>query len=265
MPPSNKFMQLLKDNAQAKARAPFRAEVKGGEATLYLYDVIVSDDYFGGVAAEAFVKELRALDADVIHLRINSPGGDVFAARAMEAAIRECPKKTVAHVDGYAASAASYVALACDEVEIAQGGFFMIHKAWTVGWGNSDDLLATAALLEKIDDTLADTYVTETGQKKDEIVAMMAAETWLTSKEAVDLGFADRVAEAAPKMSAAGWNLAAYANAPAPAAEQPEETPVADTPEPKASEMEAPVASAFDEVFFENLNARLRTVRANRR
>ncbi len=73
MPPSNKFMQLLKDNAQAKARAPFRAEVKGGEATLYLYDVIVSDDYFGGVCAESFVKELQALDADVIHLRINSP------------------------------------------------------------------------------------------------------------------------------------------------------------------------------------------------
>jgi ATP-dependent Clp protease protease subunit len=138
----------------------------------------------------------------------------------------------------------------------------MIHKAWTVGWGNSDDLLATAALLEKIDDTLADTYVAETGQKKDEIVSMMAAETWLTSKEAVDLGFADRVAEAAPKASATGWNLAAYANAPAPATEQPEDTSVDDAARFRTVSRSLPL---YDRAFFESLNARLRTVRANRR
>jgi len=62
--------------------------------------VIVSDDYWGGISAEKFVKELNALDAPTIHLRINSPGGEVFAARAIEAAIRNHPARIVAHVDG---------------------------------------------------------------------------------------------------------------------------------------------------------------------
>lgn len=260
----NRLMQLLKDNAQARAKAPMRAEATGSVARLYVYDVIVSDDYWGGVAAEPFVKALRELEQNSavseIHIHINSPGGDVFAARAMEAAVRSCLKKTVAHVDGYAASAASYFALACDEVEIAQGGFFMIHKAWTVGWGNSEDLLATAALLEKIDDTLADTYAAETSVKKDEIVAMMSAETWLTSSEAVEKGFADRVAEDAPKSQGQGWNLAAYANAPAPVAEQREEDEPADEPDATL-----PVESPFNEAFFQDLNARVRAIRANRR
>ena len=122
-----------------------------GDAALYLYDVIVSDDYWGGISAEKFVKELNALDAPTIHLRINSPGGEVFAARAIEAAIRNHPARIVAQVDGYAASAASFVAVACDEVEIAPGGFFMIHKAWTFTAGNADDLLHTAEMLEKLD------------------------------------------------------------------------------------------------------------------
>lgn len=125
------------------ASTPKAKAEESGEPTLYLYDVIVSDDYWGGVAAEAFVKELNATAAPTIHLRINSPGGEVFAARAIEAAIRNHPARIVAHVDGYAASAASFVAVACDEVEIAPGGFFMIHKAWTFTAGNADDLLGT--------------------------------------------------------------------------------------------------------------------------
>jgi ATP-dependent Clp protease protease subunit len=121
--------------------APRRFEVvnKTDEATIYLYDVIVNDkfeeEYFGGVSAETFVKALNDITAPVIHLRINSPGGDVFAGRVMEQAIRNHASKVIAHVDGYAASAASYVAIAADEVEIAPGGFFMVHNAWTLAMG----------------------------------------------------------------------------------------------------------------------------------
>ncbi len=226
----NRLMQLMRDNAKAKARQPLRAEQSGDEATVYLYDVIVSDDWFGGVAAESFVKELRAITAPVIHLRINSPGGDVFAARAMEQAIREHKSKVVAHVDGYAASAASFVAVACDEVEIAPGGFFMVHKAWTVAFGNSDDLMETAALLEKVDASLVESYARETGQSAEEVQRMMADETWLSAQESVDLGFADRIAEAAPKASAT-WNLAAYDKAPAAPTVEP-------VPEPQGHDRE---------------------------
>jgi len=227
-----RLMRLLRDNANAQARMPLKARAPGGkgapkaeteaspnEATLYLYDVIVDDPYWGGVSAEDFVLALAeaSVTADVIHLRMNCPGGDVFAARAMEAAVRGTSKKVIAHVDGYAASAASFLALACDEVQMAPGAFFMIHKAWTLAMGNADDLASTAALLAKIDDSLVATYAKETGQPAKDIAGMMAAETWLTAEEAVALGFADSIMEDAPKESAkatASWNLAAYDNAP---------------------------------------------------
>ncbi len=206
----NQMLKLLADNRSAPRRFEVKAEAE--EATVYLYDVVVSDDFFGGVSAQAFVKELNAITAPLIHLRINSPGGDVFAARAIEQAIREHKSKVVAHIDGYAASAASYVALAADEVVIAEGGFYMIHKAWTFAYGNADDLVETAALLEKVDDSLVTTYAKETGQTPEQIREWMAAETWFSAQEAVDNGFADRLAEDAPKASA--WNLSAYAKAP---------------------------------------------------
>jgi ATP-dependent Clp protease protease subunit len=204
------LLQLLADN---RGRGFFRAEKSGDEATLYVYDVIVADDFWGGVSAQSFVKELAAIKAPTIHLRINSPGGDVFAARAMEQAVREHPSRVVTHIDGYAASAASYLALAADEVQIAEGGFYMIHKAWTVAFGNADDLMDMAALLEKVDGSLIATYARETGQTPEQIGEWMSAETWFNAEEAVEHGFADSIAEAAPKASAA-WNLAAYAHAP---------------------------------------------------
>lgn len=214
------LLQLLADN---RGKGFFKAEQTADEATLYLFDAIVSDDMWGGVSAIAFIKELSAITAPVIHLRINSPGGDVFAARAIEQAIREHKSQIIAHIDGYAASAASYLALAADEVIIAEGGFFMIHKAWTIAFGNSEDLMDTAALLEKIDSSLVATYAKETGQEAEQIGAWMSAETWFTAQEAVDYGFADKIAENAPKAKAA-WNLSAYAHAPkieAPAEPEP--------------------------------------------
>lgn len=219
------LLKLLADN---RGRGFVRAEKTGDEATVYLYDAIVADDYWGGVSAISFIKELIAIDAPVIHLRINSPGGDVFAARAIEQAIREHSSRVVAHIDGYAASAASYVALAADEVHIAQGGFFMIHKAWTVAFGNADDLMDTASLLEKVDESLVKSYADSTGQTADQIREWMSAETWFSADEAVANGFADQIAESAPKAKAE-WNLAAYANAP----QQPESEPAV-IPEPEA-------------------------------
>lgn len=252
----NRLMRLLRDNAQARARLPVKAEVSDGEATLYLYDVIVSDDYWGGVKAEDFVKELMALSAPVIHLRINSPGGDVFAARAIEDAIKRHPSKCIAHVDGYAASAASIVAVVCDEVEIAPGAFFMIHRAWTIEAGNCEDFAKSAAWLEKVDATMRDTYAVETGQKPDEIMRMMAEETWLNAQESVDMGFADRIAEA-PEKAQANWNLSVYAKAPKPNAQNQDNAGAA-TPPP------APAASASAEPEEEPVPNRERYERLSR-
>lgn len=206
-------LRLLRDNAKASARKPMRAEANGEEATIYLYDVIVTDDYWGGVSAEAFVRELNAITASTIHLRINSPGGEVFAARCMEAAIKGHPAKVIAHVDGYAASAASFVAIACDDVLMAPGAFMMIHKAWVFTAGNSDDLIQTASLLKKLDGTLAETYSQKCGKSVSDMAEMMAAETWFTAQEAVEAGLADSIEESAPKAQA-NWNLGVYAKAP---------------------------------------------------
>ena len=205
--------QLLKLLADNRGKGMFKAENNGDEATIYLYDVIVSDDFWGGVSALNFAKELAAIKTPVINLRINSPGGDVFAARAMELAIREHKSTVVSHIDGEAASAATYVAIAADKVKISEGGFFMVHKAWSIALGNADDMLQMAALLEKVDETLVATYASHTGKTADEIRQWMAAETWFTAQEALDAGFVDEIT-AAPVRNQHGWNLSAYANAP---------------------------------------------------
>lgn len=230
--------KLLADNRRAPMR---RFEVKASAdatiADIFLYDAIVDDamqaEWFGGVAPEPFVKALAGITASTINLRINSPGGSVFGARAIEQALREHPARVVAHIDGLAASAATFIAMAADEVVMNKGALFMIHKAWTVAYGNADDLKATADLLDKIDSTLVQTYVDRTGQSVDQVAKWMAAETWFTAQEAIDAGFADSVADSGAKAQAA-WNLSAYAKAPQMPADPP-----APAPEPQPSRVDA--------------------------
>lgn len=218
----NRLLKLLADNRQVPIRRfEVRAEADGDEAEIFLYEPIVDDEleaeWWGGVAPESFVKALRQIDASTIHLRINSPGGSVPAARAIEQALREHKARVVVHIDGLAASAATFVAMAGDEIVMAKGALFMIHKAWTIAWGNADDLMQTAALLEKIDGTLVETYAERTEQPPQTIADWMAAETWFTAQEALDAGFVDRIAnaEAESEAQASAWNLSAYAKAPA--------------------------------------------------
>lgn len=216
--------QLHKLYARNKGRGDFKVEnAADAEATVYLYDMIVDtpedSEFWGGVNPQDFIAALKAVKAPVINLRINSPGGSVFAARAMEQAIKDHSSKVIAHIDGHAASAATYVMLAADEVVISDGAMVMIHKAWSMAAGNADDLRSTADLLDKVDSTLVNTYAEKTGLPQEKLLAMMAAETWMTADEAVANGFATR--KASTKSSAkANWDLSVYAHAPAPAAEE---------------------------------------------
>jgi len=217
----NRLLQLLADNRQAPGR---RFEVVSktdseDTAEIFIYDAIVGSDmeaeWWGGVSANAFVKALRDITASTINLRINSPGGDVFGARAIETALREHPAKVIVHIDGLAASAATFIAMAGDEIVMADGSMFMIHKAWTYAWGNANDLKKTAELLDKIDGTLVDTYAKRSGQKDSQIADWMAAETWFTADEAVSNGFADRTAtDGKAAKNSKAWNLSAYARVP---------------------------------------------------
>lgn len=240
---TNPMMRLLAQN-KGRGRFAVQTALVENEAVVYLYDAIVgtSDEaeFFGGVAADDFVNRIAAIKADVIHLRINSPGGSVFAARAMETALRSHSAKIVAHIDGVAASAASFLAMAADEIEISKGAFFMIHKAWTMTFGNADDLLKEAELLEKIDGTLVDTYQARTGLEAEELKNMMSAETWLEAEEAVAKGFADRIGGSQADKR---WNLSAYHHAP----EQEPET--ASEPETEQPDRDALARAASVAIF----------------
>lgn len=219
---------MLKLLASNRHRGTFRAEQSpdSDEATLYVYDMIVDTDeeaeWWGGVSPGAFTRALHDLTAPTIHLRVNSPGGSVFAARAMEQAIREHSSRIVTHVDGLAASAASFFILPSDEIHVAPGSFIMIHKAWTIAWGNEDDLQKTAGLLGQIDGSLVKSYAKRTGQADDDIAAWMRAETWFEADRAVELGFADRIAEeGGSSAKACAWDLSAFTAAPKVARRQP--------------------------------------------
>ena len=204
----SKLMQLLKNNSEKDSA--IRAEKKGDEATLYLYDAI--GDWYG-VSAKDFCKALAGIDAKTIHLRINSPGGDVFEARTIATALKQCGKAVIAHIDGVCASAATYVALAASSVEMAQGSFFMIHQAWSGIIGNSAELRDLAALLDKVDDSIIADYVAKSGKDPGSIKEMMAAETWMTAQEALDFGFVDSVYDG-KTADCSRWDLSAYENAP---------------------------------------------------
>jgi ATP-dependent Clp protease protease subunit len=201
------LLKLLRDNATRQV-SNIRIENKDDAVDVYLYDVI--DDYFG-VSAGDFNKELSALKGKAVNLRINSPGGDVFAGRAMATAIQNHGNVT-AYIDGLAASAATYVALAAKDVHIADGAMFMIHNAWSFAYGNKTDMRNTADLLEKIDSTIIADYVKKSNLGKDEIVAMMDAETWFTAQEALDKGFVDSIFDGFKADNK--WDLTAYNNAP---------------------------------------------------
>lgn len=215
-----KLLQLLRDNASAERKPLNLVRAEGGdEATVYLYDVI---DAYWGIRAKDVVQAIAGLKAtDTLHLRINSPGGDVFEAQAIATAIAQHPGKTVAHIDGLAASAATFISAAADEVEISDGGFYMIHNGWTIALGDKRVMTDTAALLDKVDASIVNAYAKRSKAEADQLKQWMDDETWFTAQEAVDNGFADRLAakpekdgKASNTASARTFNLAAFDKTP---------------------------------------------------
>ena len=201
--------KLFADNEQKPRR--YEINAKADEAAeVFIYDAIGG---MWGIQASQFAKDLKAIKSSVIHLRINSPGGEVDAARAMSTAIARHPAQIVAHIDGLAASAASVVMLAADEIEITAGAFVMVHNPHALAFGNASDHMAVAEVLSKYADSLTADYMRRTGKDEATVRAWMDAETWFSAQEAVDAGLADRIVETTAVKNE--WNLTAYRNAPA--------------------------------------------------
>lgn len=186
-PPSN----LL----QAAPRAEtLTADVDGGVATLRLYDPIDSWGGWWGVSAKEFTTALDEIGAvDQIDLHINSPGGEVWEAVAILNSLRTHPARVVAHVDGIAASAASFLAAGADELVMGRNTELMIHDAWGIGIGPAAAMRDLADLLDKLSDDIASIYAAKAGGTVAAWREHMVAETWYSANEAVEAGLADRV------------------------------------------------------------------------
>lgn len=241
MKTSHTRLLALQAKNKAAPRA-YRVENAAGasDATIYLYDVIGYDWWTdGGVTALQFSKDLLALSGvDTIHLRFNSPGGDVFDGRAICAALDAHPANKVGHVDGWAASAASFILMHCDEVEMAEGAMLMIHNGWTMAAGDNRVMSDTAALLQKIDSAIQDDYMRRVNVDSAQVTAWMAAETWFSAAEAVQYGFADRIANGDGAKARASWDVSAYAHAPpAPVAVLDQEPEASEPPDNSVAEL----------------------------
>jgi ATP-dependent Clp protease protease subunit len=179
-------------------RITARIEERNGQkrGALHLYDAVGGWD---GIRAKHVVEKLEALKgegAEHLDVHINSPGGDVFEGMAIHTAIASWPngEKRV-HVDGLAASIASIVAMAGDEIEISPTAMVMVHEPRGFAMGGAADLRKMADRLDSISDVMCDVYAARTGLAKAEVEKLVAAETWMSASEAVAKGFADKVTE----------------------------------------------------------------------
>ena len=157
-------------------------------------EVAIYDEIgYWGVTASDFVNELSGVDAKNITLRVNSPGGDVFDGLAILNSLRNHPATVNVMVDGLAASAASFIAMAGDSVTMAPNSMMMIHEASGLCMRNAVDMRELADLLDKTSANIADIYSRRSGRPADEHRSAMRAETWYSDQEAVDAGLADAV------------------------------------------------------------------------
>lgn len=172
-----------------------KAEVKDDEATISILDVIGFDYWTGeGVTAKRVAGALRSIGKDKpVTVYINSPGGDMFEGLAIYSLLQEHKGKVTVKVLALAASAASVVAMAADEIQMSRSAFFMIHNAWVIAAGNKHELREVADWLDPFDMAMADIYSERTGLPIKDIAKAMDKESWIGGSEAVDLGYADSV------------------------------------------------------------------------
>lgn len=194
--------------AAAGQRPLFRADAEAQRASLYIYEVIGEDWWTGeGLTAKKVADALAQMKgAKTLDIYINSEGGDIFEAKAIYAQLRRFEGERIVHVDGIAASAATFVAMAGDRIITAPAATWMIHEVWARGAGRAGDLRALADVLDMENQVFAETYARRTGRSVEDVLAWMAAETWMSATEAKARGFTDEIAEAG---DSSGESLAA--------------------------------------------------------
>ncbi|TXH58524.1 MAG: Clp protease ClpP [Desulfurellales bacterium] len=171
-----------------------RFQAKGSRGEIWLYDQVGASFFGDGVSAKSFQKDLSALGkVSTINLHINSPGGDVFDGIAIYNMLAQHPARVEVDIDGIAASIASIIAMAGNEIRIAKNAQMMIHNPRGFAAGDESEMLRVAELLKNVKTNLVDTYRDRTGNDPKALADWMDAETWFSADAAVQHGFATTV------------------------------------------------------------------------
>ncbi len=161
-------------------------KMEGNIPAYNIYGDITSSPYdsWEGDTCPVFIKNfIENNKGREIHIHINSPGGNVFSGIAIYNMIKAREGKTVVYIDALAASAASVIALAGDEIYMPRGAMLMVHEPWTICTGNAGELRKQADSLDKICESITDIYSSASGYDRNYINELLKAETWLTAEE----------------------------------------------------------------------------------
>lgn len=166
-----------------------------GTDELQIDGEIVTDADWWGPSGQVVARRFRQRLAQCkdVTVYINSPGGDVFAGAEIYTALREHKGRVTVKVTGIAASAASVIAMAGDEVLMSPVAYMMIHDPWTYAAGNYREMEHQAQVLREIGEGLIAAYTRKSGKSRDEIISLLAAETYMSAQRCVDEGFADGI------------------------------------------------------------------------
>jgi ATP-dependent Clp protease protease subunit len=200
--PGALFARVLQDGVGLPDREKWpqnKAELTG---ELFIYEQIGFDCWTGeGVTGKGVADALAAMKGvKKLNVFINSEGGDVFEAKTIYTQLKRFDAEKVVHIDGIAASAATFIAMAGDKIITSPVATWMVHEAWTGAMGRSQDMRAIADLLDLENQTIAETYAARTGKTAEEMKALMSAPpdgTWMNAATALEHGFTDEIGEAA--------------------------------------------------------------------
>lgn len=208
-------MAKLLDFKGIRAGSPLKIRAAATEAEIIIYAGIGQDWWGDGsmVSAKAFSDELKKVPEAVntLNVRINSPGGDVFDGLTIYNRILDWKKKVKGRtvnvfIDGLAASIASVIALAGDDVKIGEGALYMIHLPWTFAYGNRMELDNTINRLMDVEEQMLGIYAKKSGLERSEIRSLLEAETWMDAEQALEKGFVDSKAEDTVAIAASALN-----------------------------------------------------------
>ena len=181
MPKQLKFWNVMKNDEEKSAE-------------LILYGSIGSDEYWDDISDKAFKQDIENLgDVENITLHINSPGGSVFSAVAIANTLKNHKAKITANIDGLAASAATIITSACDTVKMPKNALFMVHNPITFAYGNNQDMQKTLEMLNKVKNSIIETYLNKAKTDKETLSELMDNETWMSAEEAKEYGFIDEI------------------------------------------------------------------------